>query len=173
MNIEEGFQIEFPKIFVGWGISESELRELLEPHGLRHITTGYYVLSCKSLDGLIHELGFHFLPRSNGVLTELEFFRSSYENQKASFDDFQEHFERAFGKPTKSTMGNEGFPKHTWDLNGVNIVHFVFDRFGPEEHMRIRNYRTIQDRSKQNSASGFLLRMRGWIRMRSWISFSG
>jgi hypothetical protein len=147
MNISEGFQIEVPDIFVNWSIGETELRMLLEPYGLRHITKGYFVLSCVSLNGIAHELGFHFSPRSNGILTELEFFRNSYENQKASFDEFQKHFELFFGRPTKSTMGIEGFPSHTWELQDVRIVHYVFDRFGLEEHMRIVNYNAKPNKS--------------------------
>ena len=138
MNIAEGFQIEVPNVFVRWGIIETELRTLLEPYGLRRITRGYFVLTCESLGGTAHELGFHFSPRSNSILAELEFFRRSYENQKASFDEFQKHFERFFGQPTKSIMGTEGFPSHTWELQGVRIVHYVYDRFGLEEHMRIQ-----------------------------------
>jgi hypothetical protein len=138
MNISEGFQIEVPDAFVRWGIREPELRALLDVHGLRHITRGYFVLSCVSLGGMAHELGFHFFPRSGGILTELEFFRRSYENEKASFDEFQKHFEEFFGKPTKEMMGAEGFPSYTWELQGVRIVHYVIDRFGLEEHMRIK-----------------------------------
>ncbi len=139
MNIAKGFQIEFPNVFVHWGIGETQLLTLLEPCGLRHITTGYFALSCVSLEGMAHELGFHFSPRSNDILTELEFFRSSYENQKASFDEFQKHFELFFGQPTKSKMGTEGFPSYAWELEGIRIVHYVFERFGLEEHMRIVN----------------------------------
>lgn len=83
-------------------------------------------------------LGFHFEPRKNGILKELEFFRTDYSNQQKSFDDFQSHFEKSFGKPTSSTKGNEGFNNYEWNFNEVQIVHFVFDRFGPEEHMRIK-----------------------------------
>ena len=147
MNIAEGFQIEVPNIFVNWSIGETELRTLLEPYGLRHITRGYFVLSCVSLNEMAHELGFHFSPRSKGILTELEFFRRSYENQKASFDEFQKHFEVFFGQPTKSTMGTEGFLSHTWELQGIKIVHFVFDRFGLEEHMRIVNHNAKPNKS--------------------------
>lgn len=138
MDISEGFQIEAPDVFVPWGIYESDLRGLLGSHGLRHVTHGYYTLSCVSLGGLAHELGFHLYPRSSGMLNELEFFRRSYENQKASFDEFQKHFEISFGKPTKEQMGTEGFPSYLWNLEGARIVHYVIDRFGLEEHMRIQ-----------------------------------
>jgi hypothetical protein len=138
MDIAKGFQIGVPDVFVPWGIRESDLRGLLESYGLRHVTHGYYTFSCVSLGGLSHELGFHFSPRPDGILSELEFFRRAYENQKASFDEFQKYFEASFGKPTKEQMGTEGFPSYMWDLKGVRIVHYVFDRFGLEEHMRIQ-----------------------------------
>jgi hypothetical protein len=138
MDLASGFQIELPDAFVPWGIHEPDLKRLLDRHGLKHVTHGYYTLSCVSLGGLSHQLGFHFYPRSGGILNELEFFRRSYENQKASFDEIQKHFESSFGKPTKEQPGAEGFPSYMWNLDGAQIVHYVTDRFGPEEHMRIR-----------------------------------
>lgn len=125
-------------VFIPWGIREPDLELLLAEHGLKRVTHGYYTLSCVSLGGLPHELGFHFYPRPDGILTELEFFRRSYVDQKASFEEFQNHFEMFFGKPTDVKPGGEGFPSYMWNLNGAKIVHYVFDRFGPEEHMRIR-----------------------------------
>ncbi|MBA2489451.1 MAG: hypothetical protein H0V36_09070 [Chloroflexi bacterium] len=82
-------------------------------------------------------LGFHFDPRNNGRLVELEFFRSSYRDQQASFDEFQRHLEVTYGPATRSGPGDEGFPWYEWDVAGTSIRHFVFDRFGPEEHLRI------------------------------------
>jgi hypothetical protein len=35
-----------------------------------------------------------------------------------------------------ATKENEGFNNYEWRINDVQIVHYVFDRFGPEEHMR-------------------------------------
>jgi hypothetical protein len=137
MDINKGFQIDNPKIFIPWNVDEKELTGLFNGHNLKHITTGYYTTSCTSLNGLTCMLGFHFEPRSNGRLNELEFFRTNYEDQKKSFEDFQTHFESAFGQPTETAKGNEGFNNYAWQLNNVQIVHYVFDRFGPEEHMRI------------------------------------
>jgi hypothetical protein len=138
MDIAQGFQIEDPKVFVPWSVSQSQLREFLSEHGLRHITTGYFTITCKSMGGIEHELGFHFEPRSGDILHELEFFRKSYADQKKSYQEFQEQFEAGFGKPNFSQPGTEGFNSCTWNLQDVEIVHYVYDRFGPEEHMRIR-----------------------------------
>lgn len=138
MEINKGFKIDKPDAFVNWHINEIELATLFLGYELKHVTTGYYTTNCSSLNGLNCMLGFHFEPRKNGTLKELEFFRTDYSNQQKSFDDFQSHFEKSFGKPTSSTKGNEGFNNYEWNFNEVQIVHFVFDRFGPEEHMRIK-----------------------------------
>ncbi len=75
----------------------------------------------------------------NGVLTELEFFRHSYEDQARSYNEFERHFETAFGKPHKSSPGSEGFESHEWRIGRNQIIHHIFDPFGPEEHMRIKH----------------------------------
>jgi hypothetical protein len=119
------------------GIDEKELTELFNEHPLKHVTTGYYTTNCTSLTGLSCMLGFHFDPRWNGRLNELEFFRTNYDDQRKSFNEFQEYFEKTFGKPNESAKGTEGFDSYAWKIEDVQIVHYVFDRFGPEEHMRI------------------------------------
>lgn len=138
MNIQEGFKIDEPDIFIPWKIDEQSLTQRLNEHDLKHVTAGYYTISCKTLNGLICILGFHFEPRKNGFFNELEFFRTDYSNQEKSFNDFQTHFESEFGKPSLESDGDEGFKNYLWNLGNVQIVHYVFDRFGPEEHMRIK-----------------------------------
>lgn len=145
MKIEDGFQIDEPNIFIPWRINEDELKALFsekksfsDQNPLIYVTRGYYTTSCVSLGGLKHKLGFHFEPRKNGVLVELEFFRKSYSDQKESFDDFQKYFEQNFGKPTAKSESDEWFPNYRWKLQKIEIIHCVFDRFGPEEHMRIK-----------------------------------
>ena len=137
MDIVKGFQIEDPNVFVPWSVSQSELRELLSEHGLTHVIKGYFTITCKSMGGMEHELGFHFEPRSGDFLCELEFFRRSYSDRKKSYQEFQDHFESVFGKPNVIQPGHEGFDSCTWNLQDIEIVHYVFDRFGPEEHMRV------------------------------------
>jgi hypothetical protein len=137
MDIRRSFALEDPRIDVVWGISEAELQALVGPR-LRHVTKGYFTLPCTSLPGLTHVLGFHFEPRTNGRLLELEFFRGSYIDQAASYREFQDSFERYFGKPSKTKLPSENFPSHEWVIDTISIRHFVLDRFGPEEHMRVR-----------------------------------
>ena len=136
MDLRQGFEIERPAISISWGISEAELQELLAKTPPRRVTRRYFTLPVTVLGGLQCMLGFHF--RDPGHLSELEFFRTAYPDQAASFDEFQQHFESSFGKPSRATDGDEGFPNYEWRLPGATIHHYVFDRFGPEEHMRIR-----------------------------------
>jgi hypothetical protein len=138
MNIEKGFNIESPPVFIPWSIGQRGLRKLLCEHGLRHVTAGYFCMSCVSMGGLSHELGFHFRSRWRSRLAELEFFRKSYPDQRKSYDDFQRRFEAVFGPPTRREEGSEGFDTCTWSLGVVEIVHCVYERFVLEEHMRIR-----------------------------------
>jgi hypothetical protein len=138
MDLSSGFQIESPELFIPWKISETQLQGIFVNQPLRHITQGYFTAPCASLGGLSHELGFHFRPRGKGVLIELEFFRTSYADQAASYQEFQRHLEVTFGPPTITTTGSHSFPSHTWRLPGADVVHFIFDRFGPEEHVRIK-----------------------------------
>lgn len=138
IDIDKGFQINSPNIFVPWEINEKTLNELFIGQELKRVTTGYYSASCTSLDKLNCIIGFHFEPQSNGRLNELEFFRNEYRDQQKSFDDFQRCFTQTFGEPTIRTKGYDGFYNYEWRFNNIKIVHFVYDRFGPEEHMRIK-----------------------------------
>ena len=138
MDLDDGFQIEEPRVLVPWGIREHALRSLL-PDG-HHVTDGYFVVDCTSLGGLRHALGFHFDPRSaQGRLVELEFFRQAFPDLQQSYDDFQARLEATFGPPAETSPGtwDEAMPTHRWSSGGATITHLVFDRFGPEEHVRI------------------------------------
>ena len=83
-------------------------------------------------------LGFHFEPRRGGRLVELELFRSSYPDLQASFEEFQLHLESTFGPARRTGPGDAGFTWYEWRREGSTIRHWVFDRFGPEEHVQIR-----------------------------------
>jgi hypothetical protein len=143
MDLATGFTLEQPALAIPWRISERELASLVAGpaigrDGLKEVTTGYYVLShVVSLKGLVHELGLHFEPGRHGRLLELEFFRRSYPDLAASYREFQEHLEATFGPPTHRNPSPEGFATCEWLYRHATIKHLVFDRFGPEEHVRI------------------------------------
>jgi hypothetical protein len=141
VDLSEGFRIDEPAVLVPWRVSEQELGTLLGSV-LHYVTAKYWTARVSVLGGLACKLGFHFRGE-HGQLSELEFFRDSYVDQAKSFDEFQRHFERAFGPATERTPGTEGFPSYRWLVPGAEIVHLVFDRFGPEEHMRIRRRESL------------------------------
>jgi hypothetical protein len=65
---------------------------------------GYWVASVQVLGALQCKIGFHF-HGTPAMLNELEFFRDSYADQRASFDEFQRYFEKAFGRPVSKSHG--------------------------------------------------------------------
>jgi len=135
MDLQSGFQIEDPQVFIPWHIGEDAVRALLP--SVKTVTNGYLTMECVFLHGLQHQLGFHFDRPRDGRLVEFEFFRLSYPDLEASYSEFQRHLEAAFGRPARSRLGDEGFPSHEWSNGGAAIRHYVLDRFGPEEHVRI------------------------------------
>lgn len=138
MDISTAFPLEKPAVSIPWGIRESELKTLFSAGELRRVTNAYYTAPVRILGGLECMLGFHFRGKRS-TLSELESFRMDYSDQRASFDEFQTYFEESFGSPTSTTAGSEGFPSHEWRVPGATIRHYVFDRFGPEEHMRVHH----------------------------------
>jgi len=138
MNIQSGFQIDNPNIFVPWNINAGQLESLFKAHKLNHVTTGYYTISCESLKGLQCNIGFHFKSAHEGLLKEFEFYFETGEKLEKTFAQFQHHFEQEFGKPGKQLNGYPGYSDFEWIFGDVQIIHKVIDRFGPEEHMRIR-----------------------------------
>lgn len=136
MDLTKGIQLTSPNKFVPWGIDALGLQDLFDDKPIKKITKGYYTIDCEPLPDLFCVLGFHL--HQYDVLTELEFFRRNYSDPKASYEDFQQHFEAVLGMPTKTTEGYEGYPRHEWAISGAVVVHYIIDRFGPEEHMCIR-----------------------------------
>jgi hypothetical protein len=137
MDLRRGFTLDDPPITIPWNITAARLIELGGPAGLEEVTRGYYVAACKALGGLDLKIGFHFDPGERGKLREIELFPRFAMPIADSYPKFQAHLEKTFGPPTKSRPGDEGFACHTWKKRGAEIRHFVFDRFGPEEHVRI------------------------------------
>jgi hypothetical protein len=137
-NLKRGFQINEPSIFVPWDIDETTLKSLFKGNDLKYVTAGYYTAVCTSLNGLKCIIGFHFSPRTNGKLNEFEFFRKDYSDRQKSFDEFQAVFVQTFGNPSSTTKGREEFNNYSWRFGNIKIEHYVFNRFGLEEHMHIK-----------------------------------
>jgi hypothetical protein len=138
MDLSIGFQIEEPHVFVPWDTPETHFLDGFEGLHLRLVKHGYFTTHCTSLEGLSHQLGFHFRPRENGRLVELEFFSTSYSNLAESYQEFQRHLEATFGQPTITEAGSEGYLSHIWRSPGAEVVHHVVEHFGPAEYTRIK-----------------------------------
>ena len=135
MNINQYFEIKNPKKIVKWGINETTLKELFIDYNLKHITNRYYTIVCSSFAGENHSLGFHF---KNNLLSKLEFFRNNQSDLEKSYSDFQKKFESEFGKPTKIKRNDyQNFSYCLWELDNVNIFHYVLERFVLEEYLYI------------------------------------
>jgi hypothetical protein len=139
MNISQGYEIEQPKVFVPWGITEKVLIGLVNASSLRRVTKGQFSLSCISLGGLSHELSFHFKPRIDGSLKELEFYLKSARSLTQTFKRLQSHVEAIFGPPTITNHVRRSFPEYSyiWNLKGVRIEHHVRERIWDTDVVRI------------------------------------
>lgn len=130
-GLHAGFQIEIPRVRVGWGIATEELKRLLP---VDHVTDAYYTTRCTSLNGLEHVLGFHF---EEDRLNRLEFVFAADHDPDRQYPIWQRHLESTFGAPTATSTGVIGFPSHYWSGVGVRVHHVVVERFGLEEHVGI------------------------------------
>jgi len=139
MILSSGFEIEEPRVFVPWGISERVLVDLFGAYNLRKVTIGHYDVSCVSLGGLHHELSFHFKPRVGGVLIEMEVYLKASRSLTQSFKRLQNHFEAAFGVPSAAKHVRRSFPEYsyTWKLKGVRIEHHVRDRVWDTDQVKV------------------------------------
>lgn len=152
--LDPGFPIDDPPLVVPWGLTAHQLNELLRPHGLRQVTRGYHVLSCKSLGGLAHELGFHFDPSAGRHRYWLEFFRPSYPDLRQSYEEFQRHLESTFGQPTHTQSGDQGYPSHAWEVGQFIVHHSVYERFLLCEAVTIM--------PRRDARPNFWRRLAGW-----------
>lgn len=135
LDLRSGLRIDAPPIFVPWETAEGNLAPLFGT-AVRCVKTGYWTVPVCVFGDLDCCLGFHFSKA--GRLAEFELFRNRPMDLAASFADFQQHLERAFGLATWTEPGQIDFPCCKWLVPGVEVLHYVIDRFGLEEHVRIR-----------------------------------
>jgi hypothetical protein len=109
-NLDCGYALEDPPITVPWGLSRRELVQILARHGVRRLNDNNFVLSCKSLTGLSHELHFRFNVDYGPSRYMLLLSRLPGDDVGRSFDTFQRHLELTFGSPSSSEDTEDGFP---------------------------------------------------------------
>lgn len=142
VDINRGFRIEDPDVFVPWGCTEEDLKALLSDCGLRPLGYGSYSMSCVSLGGLSHELGFSFSAETGGVLNQLNVYLRTGVHDRPSLDDsyalLQSHAEASFGLPTgRKQSAVPGFDDCIWTFGSVEIRHGIVEKVGPVEEFRL------------------------------------
>lgn len=135
-----GLLLEVPTLRISWRTKLSTFLQTFPPKRLREVATNYYTASCISHGGMQSMIGFHFgefpLQANEPLLYDIEFFRETYQDLKASFNEFQDHFVRVYG-PGQIIGYAEGFPIYRWIIPGAVIKHGVFEHFVLEEHLHI------------------------------------
>ena len=125
---------------IPWLISQAKLTSIVGADCLTTVTTDYLVTRCSLLGGLNLSLGFHF---KGSKLLECELFRHLPVSLAESYAEFQQHLTLTFGAPTQTIPGGAdagygcGYDHHEWRFGRTRIRHYVLDRFGCEEHVRI------------------------------------
>jgi hypothetical protein len=143
-GLDKGFPLEAPDVSIRWGASVTDLVTAFTERGFsepRRVTPGYYTAVCQALGGLKVQVGFHFEPQSDeGRLGELEIFDNGEREIERSYRLFHERLVQQFGVPTREDRGplGESMPNCEWRSGSTTVMHYAMDRFGPEEHLRIR-----------------------------------
>jgi len=139
MDIARGLTTD-AGVCIPWLISQTKLDAIIASDCLETIAPDYLVTRCSLLGGLNLSLGFHF---KGDKLLEFELFRHLSRPLADSFAEFQRHLTQTFGDPTQSIAGDAdagydcGYDHHEWRFGRIRIRHYVIDRFGCEEHVRI------------------------------------
>jgi hypothetical protein len=147
-DLAKGFQLETPDLWLSWDTTAAQLLEAFTKQrqvAPRLVAPGYYVARCHVLGGLGAQVGFHFEPKNDaGLLKELELFDNGERDIERSYQVFHERLVQLFGEPNEEKRSACGgsMPDREWHVGSVSIVHYVMDRFGPEEHLIVRRERS-------------------------------
>jgi hypothetical protein len=127
MEIERGFQLENPKIFIEW---EATLDRLPVKEGLLKVTDEYYVMNGTALGGLALRVG---LLLQHKRLVRIELLRQSEMDLANSYRDFQRRLEATFGPPDVTHSADGGYKCLEWNCGKAIVTHSVIERFSLEE----------------------------------------
>lgn len=138
-NLADGFFVENPKYIIPFDITKDDISKIVLS-SIKTITPNYFTTKCIALNGLEINLGLHFSDESHpGKLREFEVFFDTYSNLLDLYKQRQLHLEKTYGIP--QTIKDGEYEKEMrfcqWIIGGTVISHYVFDRFGPEEHIQI------------------------------------
>ena len=135
---EAAFKVDEPDIELTVSVSEC-LKQLKSANiNYNKVCRGYVVFSANLFGGLDLMVGLHY----KGAFVEyIEIFRPieqynlpDYDINK-SFSEIHDAIVSVYGKPSaEKPKYADGFPSERWIGRNYVIDHYVFDRFGPEEH---------------------------------------
>ena len=175
-DLAKGFQLETPNFWLPWDITMAEFLKAFTNQrqvAPRLVAPGYYVARCQIFGGLGAQVGFHFEPKNDaGLLKELELFDNGETDIEKSYHVFHERLVQLLGEPHEEKRGACGasMADREWHVGPVSIVHYVMDRLGPEEHLRVRKERSAF-RAGRRAGRAFILSLlvliylwwsRGW-----------
>jgi len=109
----------------------------------RQVTPLYYIARGTVLGGLQCQVGFHFEAKgSSSSLNKIQLFDNGERDIEASYRAFQDRLLQQFGPPTIQKAGalSSSMPDCEWRVGPARILHYVMDRFGPEEHLWIHKH---------------------------------
>ena len=106
------------------------------------VCNGYIVFPAKLFNGIDLMVGVHYC----GVLVEyIEIFRALgyYDSPdfkiNDSFNELHDAIVSCYGKPQVATLGIlNKYPSEKWINRNFVLEHYIYDRFGPEEHIHFK-----------------------------------
>src|ERR1051325_9152807 len=88
-GITRALPLEDPAVELRWGLNERGFRDHFKEKALEQITAGHFKIRCRLLGGMDSEVHFHFAPRRDGRLTQVEIYRQPKRHRQKGFDDWQ------------------------------------------------------------------------------------
>ena len=124
--------------------SFSQLKTLCKNKGIKikRLGIGRIVFKLGNIFGL-KDLNV-YVPSFLNKIFWFEIYRDATQYRKgeitptASFLEFYDRLVSVYGNPTRETGMVEDYTMHCeWELNGVKILLYLFERFGSEDHLRV------------------------------------
>ncbi len=125
-------------------VSFSECIKRLECAGVKYdkVCKGYIVFPAKLFNGLDLMVGLHYV---GDFVEYIEIFRplghynSPGFNILDSFSEIHNAIVACYGNPQVATPGIlSEYPSEKWVNKNFVLEHYIFDRFGPEEHIHFK-----------------------------------
>jgi hypothetical protein len=138
-----GLRLEDPAVLIPWGASIDEVLGMFRAHGRdepRKVTASYYTSATRLVGGTRVKVGFHFgRKEAPAGLEQFELFDNGEREIEKSYQLFHRSLVEQFGEPSLQRAGDLGasMPYCEWRAGSVQLVHYVIDRFGPEEHVTL------------------------------------